>query len=118
SRFVSHDAYTLNGNGEEDARIANGRVVKEVVSAGAEIVEVKGPSTHGNGKAQVVLLVPLAAQRQEAEALSDRQVKERAGNRVDRRRLIEPAVGSTKHPLDAGNLNGNSDARAAHIFLQ
>src|SRR5207253_5263522 len=93
-------------------------VVKEIVRASSEVIEIKGPAAQRNGQARFMLFIPLATQRQEADALADGQVEERSGDGVDGRSLVEAAVSSTDNPFQPGDLDRYPQARAAHVFLQ
>src|SRR5882724_3938736 len=92
-------------------------MVKKVVRAGAEIIKIKGPAAQRNGEAHFMLLISLTAQRQEADPLADRQVKERSGHGVDWWSLIEAAIVATNDPFELGNLYRNAHARVADILL-
>src|SRR5258708_208297 len=67
--FPAADARMIHRHGEEDVRVAEHIVVEEVLHAGAEVVAIEGPTMEGDGDAELALLVALAVQRKEVEAL-------------------------------------------------
>src|SRR6266536_736985 len=80
------DANVVDGQGEEDVRVAQRIVVEEVARASPEVVEVEGPALHGDRQPEIVLLVTFAAQGQETKTLVYGKLQQGAGYRRKRRR--------------------------------
>src|SRR5258706_12386658 len=64
-QFPSADEGLLNGEGEEEVGFSDGVVVEEIPDAGAESVGIERPSEEGNGHAELMFFVTLAAEREE-----------------------------------------------------
>src|SRR5438270_13861221 len=89
-------------------------MIKEIVRARAEIIEVKCPSPHGNSQTDVVLLVTLATQRQKSLIRRDAQYVSR--NRIQWRRLVIAAISGSQNPAKMRNLDRCTQARASYGF--
>src|SRR5215471_2478298 len=103
--FVANNARCLDREREKDVGVAQNIVVEVIVSSGAEIGEVSGPSAKRNSQSNFVLLVALASERQEPKSLGCRQIKQRPRKRTKRRRLVVTAVSSAQDPLQFRNLD-------------
>ena len=84
--FPSPDAGAIDGEGKENIGIAQNVMVEKVLRAGAEVGEIEGPSRHGDGQTEFVLLIALAPQRQETKSLLRRLLQQRTAHREQRRR--------------------------------
>src|SRR5271154_3464601 len=93
-QFPAFDARALNGYGNKQLGILKIIMVKEICGQGLEIVCVDGPAAEGNGDAELVFFVALAVQRNEAQVLVGGELQQRAGDGLQRRRLIKVAVKS------------------------
>ena len=62
-QFPSLNQRAVNGDGEENVRLADVGMVEEVVGARFKIVRVKQPPTERNLHAELMLLIALAVQR-------------------------------------------------------
>ena len=81
-RLISHNAGALDGEREENTGIANRIVVKEIVGACPEIIEIECPATHRNRQAHLMLFISLTVQRQEAKPLAGREIEKWSGDRT------------------------------------
>src|SRR5579864_6173446 len=92
-------------------------VVELVVRPGTEVVGTDSAAIDGNCDTHLVLLVALPAQENKtvARRVQDRLLQS-VGNSIQRRRLIETAVRSSQHPLQARNLNRYTASRAGCGF--
>src|SRR5262249_48749675 len=75
-------ARCLDGERKEQVGVSDGIVIKKVMSAGSEGVHIHDPASNRNGNAEVVLFIPLPAQRQKTDALSRGKLQESTGIRV------------------------------------
>src|SRR5579864_6259197 len=102
---------------EKQVGIADHIVVEVVVRPGAEVVGIDSAAIDGNCDSHFVLLVALPAQENKtvARRVQDRLLQS-VGNSIQRRRLIETAVRSSQHPLQARNLNRYTASRAGCGF--
>src|SRR5690349_12461111 len=105
------NASALDGQREKNIRIAERVVVEEIARAGSEVREVEAPAFHRDGKAEFVLLVALALERQESEALAGGEFEHRPAYAEQRRRLVVAAVEAAQHPLETRNPNCGPYAR-------
>src|SRR5947208_12994584 len=93
SAFPSADACLLDGQRQENIRVAQDIVVEEVARPRAEAVHiqdpaVKRPAVKGYGQAEFVLFVALSVQGQKAEPLLKSEIEQRAGHgRSEERRV-------------------------------
>ena len=101
--FITHNTDALNRKRDEQIGVAQRIMIKEVVGAGAEVIEIQSPAPHGNGQTYIVLLVALAAQRQKSLLWRDTQDLRR--NRIQRRRLVIAAVRAAHNPAKMRNLD-------------
>ena len=73
------DARTVDGKREEDVRVAEHVVVKEIFGCSAEIVHIESPSGEGNSESEFSLFIALASQRQKSESLLRGDVEQGPG---------------------------------------
>src|ERR1700730_10136764 len=71
---------SVDGDGIEEAGLANVGVVEGIVGAGLEGVGVEHPSAEGNLHAELMLFVALAVQWSEGGVLAVGEGDERSGN--------------------------------------
>src|SRR5690242_8343175 len=90
-------------------------MVEVVVSAGAEVVNIHGPSTDRDRQANLMLLVAFSAQRQKSRCWIN-CAENISGNRIERRRLVVAAVCATQHPVQTWQLNGNPQTRTGRCL--
>src|SRR5512146_973227 len=114
--LLASNAHAINREGEEDVGVAQGIVVEEVSSAGAEGVRIQCPSADRNGDTELVLLVALASQHKKACALLGHKFKQRTGNGRKRRRLVEAAIGGAQYPRKFRNSQRSAESRARRVF--
>ncbi len=91
-------------------------VVEKVVGARLEGVDVEQPAVKGNLHAELVLLIALAAQGNEAGIGAVGKGQRGAGEAGERRRLIEVTVKGAEHPIEFWNLHGSSHAGIDGVF--
>ena len=108
--FPGADERAVDGDGEEDAGVADVGVVEEVVDAVLEGVGVEQPAVEGNLHAELVLLVALAVEWDEGGVVGAGEGEDRAGGGEERRRLVEVAVEGAEDPVETGNAQGRAEA--------
>src|SRR4249919_546775 len=86
-------------------------MIEEVVRGGAELVKLKHPAPHRNGQAEIALLVALATQRQ--KSLVGRYAQHVWRNSIERWRLVVAAISGAQDPVQARDLDGDAQPRAA-----
>ena len=86
--FPSANARLLDGQRQENIRVAQHIVVEKVARPGAEAVHIQDPAVERYGQAELVLFVALSVQGQKAEPLLKSEIEQGAGHGVERRRLI------------------------------
>src|ERR1700723_3209748 len=100
SDFPCVNERAIDGDGNENVRLAYVVVVEEIVGAGFEVVGVEYPALDRYGDAEFVLLVAFAMKRNECELIGILDfLEERPGERCERRRLIIVSVECTKDDL-------------------
>lgn len=75
-QFPAIDARALNRDGNEEVGIVEIVVVEEIPCQRLKIVGINRPPVKRNGHAELVLLVALAMQRHESQALVGRELEE------------------------------------------
>ena len=70
----------------------------------------------GNRDAELMLLVPLALQRNESQVVVGNELQQRAGRREQRRCLVVVSVKRAEHPMQSRHLQRRADARADGVF--
>ena len=96
--FPSPDAGAIDGEGKENVGIAQNVMIEKVFCASAEVGEIEGPSRHGDGQTELVLLIALAPQRQETKSLLRRLLQQRTAYREQRRGLVVMPVEAAERP--------------------
>src|SRR5487761_232598 len=102
-RFPSANQGLLNREREEHIRVADVVVVKEILRARLERIGVQKPSTNRNRYAVLMFFIAFSAQRNEAQVLAGNESQQGSRRGQQWRRLIEMAVESAKHPIQARN---------------
>ena len=101
------------GNCDGDASaVSDAAVVEEIGGVGFEIVGVENPSPNGDRDPELMFFIAFSVKRNESAIVGAAKLKERAGNRYQRRRLIVVAVESSESPVETGNVDRNSEAWA------
>ncbi len=116
--FEALDACRLNGERQKDIRIANRVVVEEISHSGVEVGQRRYPVAQGNGDAVFLLNVALALQREEENSLAGRELEQRSGNGVERRRLVVIRISRPQHPIEFRNADGRSQTRIRGILRE
>src|SRR5271165_4921668 len=114
--FLSLNDGSLNGEGQEDVGIANYVMVKEVPHTCVEVSDAGGPVSHRNRDAVLLLDVALTLQWQKSQPLALGEIKQRTGNRVERRRLIVVGISRPQHPIQLGDGDGHAQPRIDRVF--
>ena len=73
---------------QKNIGVAEHVVVEEVLHAGAEVGDARDPVAEGNGDTILLLDVALALQRKEGHSLAGGVLQQRAGDGIERRRLV------------------------------
>src|SRR5205809_1452642 len=118
SDFKGSDARPVNCQRKEDVRITQRVVIEEILDARVEVIRINSPSAQRNRETKLILLVALAAQRNEIEALADCQRQQRSRDSREWRRLIIAPIKTVQHPVQAGNPNRRPQARAGRAFIK
>ena len=92
-------------------------VIQEIARAGVERVHVERPPCSGNAQPDVVLNISLALQRNEAIPLRNRKLERRAGEAVERRRLVVIRIVTVQRPVQTGNANGRAESRIGGVLI-
>src|SRR5436853_472762 len=98
-------------------------MIQEIVATCTEVIDIHRPSLVWHGHAELILRVPLSAQRD--KLLRDRGItwgihncEQRAADCDERRRLVELAIKSSEDPVQARDSKCNSGSRAGRIFCE
>src|SRR5579863_272984 len=91
-------------------------MIEEIGGVGFEIVRVEGPVTERDHEPELMLFIALAVEWDEAAIRDSAELKQRAGNRDQWRRLIIVAVESAEGPVDAGKVDRETEAWADGAF--
>src|ERR1700722_10385706 len=100
----------------EEIRFADVAVIEPIFGAGLESVCIESPTAKGNRYAELMFLISLAVDRSECQTLTLAQFSQWAGSRRDWRRLVIVTIESMKDPIQAGNFEGNAEARFHGVF--
>jgi hypothetical protein len=100
-RFPAGDACRLNRQRKENIRIPDDVVIKVILGPSSEIREIARSSLERNCEANFILLVALSVKRQKSYPLLSRKLQQRSRQGIQRRRLIEPRIRTTHHPVQA-----------------
>ena len=102
-----------NGDGKEDVGCPDVVVVEKIGDVGLKVIGIENPSAVRDGDAELMFFVAFTVQRDEAQALlSGVLEKSRAGNGLDRRRLVVVSVEGAECPANFRNGDGGAEARA------
>jgi len=71
-----------------------------------------------NRDTRLVLLIAFGMQRKKRHALIQRELLQRAGERIERRRLEVPSVKAPQNPAEARHADGGSHARIDSVLLK
>ena len=96
--FQTANASARNRQRNKNVGVADGVMIEEVLGAGLECIYVNGPAADRSRQSNLELLIALAVQRQESQALSLSELQQRAANRRKRRRLIVAAIEAAQYP--------------------
>ncbi len=105
------------GQRNEDAGVADHIVIEEIARAGVETIGVERPSAQRDAQSDIVLNVALPLERNEAETLRHREIERRAGQAVERRRLVVIRVVSVHRPMQARNADGRAQSGIGGVFV-
>src|SRR5215467_4762665 len=76
-QLKSPDMGPVDREREENVRVPDRVVIKEVLRCGMEVAGVYGPASYRKSHSSLPLLVSLSVQRKKADALAQRQVDQR-----------------------------------------
>ena len=93
-------------------------MIEEVSRSGSELRNIHGPARKRDCEAELALLIALAMQRQEPEALLDGTLDHRPVHRQERRGLIVPPPKGSSHPSQLWNPYCRSNARIGSILAE
>src|ERR1035437_7913300 len=114
--FEAFDAGRLNGEWQEDVRIADGVVVKEIPHSGVKVSECRYPVAQGNGDTVLLLYVALALQGEEGDSLAGRVLEQGPRHGVERWRLVVIRVSGPQHPIELRNADGHSQTGIGSVL--
>src|SRR5580704_6557377 len=100
----------------EKIGLADIAVVQPILGACLEGVGVERPAAVGNGDAELMLFITLAAQRAKRQVLTVGQIEKWTGRRQERRRLIKITIEGSKYPIQMRDFDGDADARIRCIL--
>src|SRR5579862_6392891 len=108
SQFPSSNQCAIDRDRDENVRFADIVVIKKVIRPRLEIVDVERPPAERNRHAELVLLIAFAVQRNERQLVTVLDgLKQRSGQRIERRSLVVVTVKCAESPIDTGNFHGN-----------
>ena len=99
NEFPAANARALDGDGDENLRVVEIVVVKEIIGASEEVIGVEGPATKRDSDAELVFFIAFAMKRHEAQVLARGELNQRAGKGEQRGCLVEMAVKAAEDPL-------------------
>ena len=117
SYFSSMDDRAQIGQRNEDTRIPDHIVIQEIARAGMEIVHLERPAAPWDREADIVLNIALACQRNKSITLCQRELQQRTGQAVERRRLIVVGVVAVQNPVEFRNPNGPAHPRIGRVLV-
>ena len=94
--------------GKNTSELPMGLWSKKLLRCGPEVVEINRPAAHRNGQTDLIFLVALAVQRQEAQSAVLGKGQQRSGERLKGWRLIELPPKAAQHPPDYGEPDRSS----------
>src|SRR5580700_2018183 len=115
-QFPSLNQSSVPSERPEEIRFSYIAVIEPIFGAGLESVCVQSPTTKRNRYAELMFLISFAVNWSECQALTLAQFSECAGSRRDWRRLVIITIKSMKDPIQAGNFEGDAEARFHGIF--
>ena len=115
-QFPAADERGVYGDGKEDVGVSEAIMVEEIFRAGAEGIRVERPILERNRHTKLGLFIALAVERNEGKTLTVDELQERAGRGYQRRGLVEMAVKAAKNPIELGNAERGSKARAGGVL--
>src|SRR2546425_265388 len=116
-RLPAENPSSLDGQWQENVGVPQGVVVEIVPCPDVEFVSIERPARHRNGQTELVLLVALAVEGQEAEPLLDGVLDQRARHGVERGRLVTSRIGSVQYPPELGQTECRASLRVESRFL-
>ena len=107
--LVTLNQRAVDRQGQKRVRVADVVVIEEILRLGVKVIGIDHPALHGDRDADLVFLVALAVQRQEAQVAILRVLEQRPAERRQRRRLVVLAPKSAQDPVQLGKPYGGAD---------
>ena len=93
-------------------------MIEEVLCFRVKVIDVDRPAVYGNGDTDLLFFIALTAQRQEAQIIVLRELKQRATQGSERRCLIVFPPKSTQDPAKSRKQYGDTEAGTRDVLGQ